>query len=82
MADEKGNDDKKESEGEIDGNFRQHSKQQCIAYLLSLNDPGKSFYSNNDLEAYNIDTLRLWATNAFKFLSTLKRQTLVAGEIA
>lgn len=70
----KGN-SKEENFDALTGDFSNVPKAQCIAYLLSLNDPSNPFYDK--LEVYDIDILRLWATRAWKVYQTLKGQTLI-----
>ena len=65
---ENGQDEKKQ---ELDLNFQNATKEKCIEYLLSLNDPAEPFYDNMELVAHDVSVLRVWARKAgiaFRYL--------------
>ena len=64
------------------GDFTQHSKSQCIDYLVSLNDPEEPFYSKDALERHDLFTLQVWASKAFVAREFMVRQGLMKDTIA
>ena len=60
-----------EKKQEMDLNFTNATKEKCIEYLLSLNDPDEPFYENIQLVAHDVSILRVWARKAgiaFRYL--------------
>ena len=75
---ENGQDEKKQ---ELDLNFVNATKAQCIEYLLSLNDPQEPFYDNMELASNEESVLRVWARKAGIAFRYLKSQGRIADDV-
>lgn len=74
MADPNNNNNDDENSPPITGDFSEWEDQQLVNYMLTLNDPANPQYTNQEFQNIQLNQLRAWATEAYKFYQYLQLQ--------
>ena len=74
MADSNNNDNDSDNIPPITGDFSDWEDEKLVAYLLSLNDPSSPQYTKQEFDNIQLNQLRAWATEAYKFHQYLQLQ--------